>query len=232
MAEELFDRAEEYEAMLNQGIGLSGETQDFFIEGRVKDLTAQLPRSPRRILDFGCGMGKSCDYLARVFSQASVTGVDLSDAALEYARKVHGSSQVSFARIADLPALEPFDLCYVNGVFHHIGPEDRQEALTTIRRSLTPGGLAAIFENNPWNPGTRMVMSRIPFDRDAITLSFLELRRRMNDAGLEVVDSRFLFYMPRFLAALRFLEKPLVKVPLGAQYYVLGRAPQLKSGPA
>ena len=226
MAEELFDRAEEYESMLNQGIGLSGESQDFFIEGRVKDLQTQLSQPPRRILDFGCGMGKSCAYLAQAFPQASVLGVDLSDSALEYGRQVHASSRVSFARIADLSLHEPFDLCYVNGVFHHISPEDRQEALAVIRRALAPGGLAAIFENNPWNPGTRMVMSRIPFDRDAVTLSFVELRSRMKTAGLEIQGSRFLFYMPRFLASLRFLERPLVKVPLGAQYYVLGRVPQ------
>ena len=40
--------------------------------------------------------------------------------------------------------------------------------------ALRPGGLFAFWENNPWNPGTRLVMSRIPFDRDAITLSALE----------------------------------------------------------
>ncbi len=224
MAEELFDRAAEYESMLNQGIGLSGESQDFFIEGRVKDLKTQLPHPPGRILDFGCGMGKSCAYLAQAFPQACVLGVDLSEAALDYARQVHASTRVTFGRIADLASQAPFDLCYVNGVFHHISPAGRQEALGVIRRALAPGGLAAIFENNPWNPGTRMVMSRIPFDRDAVTLSFVELRRRMKAAGFEILGSRFLFYMPRSLAALRFLERPLVKAPLGAQYYVLGRA--------
>ena len=34
-----------------------------------------------------------------------------------------------------------------------------------------PAGYFALFENNPWNPGARLVMRRIPFDRDAIMLS-------------------------------------------------------------
>jgi hypothetical protein len=73
--------------------------------------------------------------------------------------------------IADLPQLEPFDLCYINGVFHHIHAGERQQTLLMIRELLTQGAHLALFENNPWNPGTRMVMRRIPVDRDAIPLS-------------------------------------------------------------
>ncbi len=223
--EQLFDRAEEYEAMLNAGIGLSGESQDFFIAGRTEDLRKRLAYTPRRILDFGCGVGKTCAHLAEVFPEASIVGADLSQDAIAYARERFASRRVSFVPIPDLPQVEPFDLCYVNGVFHHIEPADRQQTLELIRQALRPGGHLAVFENNPWNPGTRMVMSRIPFDRDAIPLSFLELRSRMKAAGYAVLGSRFLFYLPKPLAALRFLERPLVKVPLGAQYYVLGEVP-------
>lgn len=45
-----------------------------------------------------------------------------------------------------------------------------------VRRSLRPGGVFAFWEINPWNPGTRHVMSRIPFDRDAIMLTPPEAR--------------------------------------------------------
>jgi len=38
LPQELFDRAAEYEAMLNQGSGLSGENEDNFIVGRIQDL--------------------------------------------------------------------------------------------------------------------------------------------------------------------------------------------------
>jgi SAM-dependent methyltransferase len=225
MPEQLFDRATEYEAMLNQGISLSGENQEFFILGRIRDMQSQVPPNPSRILDFGCGTGKSCAQLAGVFPSAQVVGADLSEEALRHATTTFGSNRIGFVNIADLPQVEPFDLCYINGVFHHILPDQRQPTLTMLRELLTPGAHLALFENNPWNPGTRMVMSRIPFDRDAIPLSFLETRSRMKAAGFHVVGTRFLFYMPNALAPLRFIEPLFLKVPLGAQYYVLARVP-------
>jgi SAM-dependent methyltransferase len=227
MPEQLFDRAAEYEAMLNQGIGLSGEHQEFFIAGRIRDLQSQVPPNPRRILDFGCGTGKSCERLAEAFQAAQIVGADLSEEALRHAKTNFGSNRVTFANIADLPQLERFDLCYINGVFHHILPGERQQTLVMIRELVAPGGHLALFENNPWNPGTRMVMSRIPFDRDAIPLSYLEARRRVKAAGFHVYSTRFLFYMPKALAPLRFIEPLFVNVPLGAQYYVLASVPGL-----
>jgi SAM-dependent methyltransferase len=225
MPEQLFDRAAEYEAMLNQGISLSGESQEFFIFGRIQDMRSQIPPNPRRILDFGCGTGKSCAHLSDVFPGANVVGADLSEDALRHAKSSFGSNRVTFANIADLPQLERFDLCYINGVFHHILPDERQQALMRIRELLAPGAYLALFENNPWNPGTRMVMHRIPFDRDAIPLSYLEARQRIQAAGFKVCGTRFLFYMPKSLAPLRFIEPLFVKVPLGAQYYVLASVP-------
>lgn len=83
-----------------------------------------------------------------------------------------------------------------------------------------------MYENNPWNPGTRYVMSRCRFDRDAITLSPTETRQRMKAAGFELIDTRYLFFFPSFLAWFRPLEPWLSAVPMGAQYVVLGRVPE------
>jgi len=221
MPEQLFDRAAEYEAMLNRGIGLSGENQEFFIAGRIEDMRVRVPAGARRVLDFGCGIGNACERLALAFPQAEIVGADLSEQALRHARDKYGSARVTFVSISDLPQLEPFDLCYINGVFHHIPPDERQPTLGMLRKCLKSGGHLALFENNPWNPGTRLVMSRIPFDRDAIPLSYLETQRRIRAAGFQVLETRFLFYMPKALASLRFIEPLFVKVPLGAQYYVL-----------
>lgn len=69
----------------------------------------------------------------------------------------------------------------------------------------------------------RYVISRIPFDRDAITLTPPEARRLLGDGGFQVLRTDFLFIFPRWLGWLRRLEPGLTGWPLGAQYLVLGR---------
>src|SRR6185295_15459010 len=122
MEEVLFDLSAEYSQMLNQGIRLSGEDQEFFIHGRIESLTGRLPADfrPRRILDFGCGIGTATRRLGETFTAADIVGVDTSENALEYGAGHYGSSRVRFRKLAELPHEDEFDLCYVNGVFHHI----------------------------------------------------------------------------------------------------------------
>jgi SAM-dependent methyltransferase len=224
MPEQLFDLSEQYQEMLRRGIDLSGESQEYFIRGRIQRLCQKLPAEwvPKRILDFGCGTGNASRHLAEVFKGASVVGVDLSEPAVAYARQKHGSARISFHHLGTLAELAKFDLCHVNGVFHHIEPANRPAALKMIYDALHTGGHVALFENNPWNPGTRIVMSRIPFDRDAILIPPAEARRLFRESGFQLSSTSFLFYFPRFLAALRFTESWLVHLPLGAQYGILG----------
>jgi len=117
------------------------------------------------------------------------------------------------------------DLAFCNGVFHHIPIHQRDDSLRRVFAALRPGGLLAFWENNPWNPGTRYVMSRVPFDRDAIVISPPQARRILRHAGFEVLRTDFLFFFPAILRRLRGLERHLVKLPLGGQYQVLCRKP-------
>ena len=114
-------------------------------------------------------------------------------------------------------------MVFCNGVFHHILPAERAAAVDYIFHNLRPGGIFAFWENNPWNPGTRYVMSRIPFDRDAITLSPPTARRLLCDGGFEIERTDFLFLFPRALGWLRGIEPLVCRLPLGAQYQVLAR---------
>jgi SAM-dependent methyltransferase len=228
MTEELFDLSEHYDEMLRKGVSLSGEDPAFFLYGRVDDLRKNLPPgfTPKRILDFGCGTGESSAYLAEVFPDSTVLGVDTAVPAIELAERRHGNERIIFGTLQAVPTAPAFDLCYVNGVFHHIDPAERPAAVQNIFTSLTPGGYFALFENNPWNPGTRMVMSRIPFDRNAITLSYLETQNMVQKGGFKLARStRFLFYFPKAMGFLRALEPALTRIPMGAQYYVLGVKP-------
>lgn len=223
MAQDLFDLSDEYDRMLQQGLALSGESKTFFIAGRLRDVLRQ-GFAPRRVLDFGCGTGDTARLLREAFPGAAIVGADTAENALDYARR-HAGPGTSFVPVSALEEEEPFDLCYVNGVFHHIAPARRPDAMRLLHRSLRPGGRLALFENNPWNPGTRLVMARIPFDRGAEPIAAPAARRLVRAAGFDVESTRFLFYFPRALSALRFTERWMAGVPLGAQYHLAARRP-------
>jgi trans-aconitate methyltransferase len=211
--------------MLNRGIRLAGENQEFFIRGRLQSLQRRLPRDfkVQRILDFGCGIGTTTRHLAERFERAEIVGVDTSADALHYATKQWGSNRVRFRELEELGLERDFDLCYVNGVFHHIALADRPGAAAGIYAALRAGGRLALFENNPWNPGARLVMKRIPFDRDAIMLSLPETIRLVRAAGFQhQVTHWSAFYFPRALSLLRWSEQALSHLPFGAQYCVYG----------
>ncbi len=222
----MFGCPKEYDMMLQKGIRLSGEDKQYFIHGRLQDLCHQLPVSfkPSRILDFGCGIGDTTKYLAELFPTADIIGFDTSDQALAYAHQTYGSARISFCNYADFTQIEAVDLCYANGVFHHIIPKERFGVIVQIHQMLRLGGYFALFENNPWNPGTRLVMKRTPFDQDAQRLSAPDAKRCLKEGGFATLYSpRYLFYFPRSLAFLRFLESFLHRIPLGAQYYILAQ---------
>lgn len=218
--------AGDYEQALNKGVSLSGEAPDYFSEKRVEYTALWLwaldRLVPARIADFGCGVGNSTPHFRRFFPQAELLGLDVSTASIERARKIHGHAS-KFLLLDEARGAGERDLVYCNGVFHHIAPRDRADWAERVREMIAPGGHFAVWENNPWNPGTRMVMRRIPFDRDAIPLAANETRAMLVQSGFEIVGTRFRFYFPNLLSALRPLERLGERVPLGAQYCVLAR---------
>ena len=216
--------ADKYDQALQNGLDLSGEKKDFFAQGRVKILARLLEKpSPARILDYGCGTGSATPYLRTLPNVAEVVGVDISDKSLDRARATWRQPHVEFHNLSTLSQLGSFDLAFCNGVFHHIPISERLRSLSQIYHALKPNGLFAFWENNPWNPGTRWVMSRIPFDRDAIMLWPKGARRLLSQAGFEIVLTHFAFIFPKALGFLRFAEWPLRHLPFGAQYMLLAR---------
>ena len=226
MTETFNAHAESYERDCMRGLSLSGEGRDYFCQGRLAYLEGWLERSarprPRRIVDLGCGDGQGTHSLAETFPEAEVRGIDQAEQAIARAQAI---SRPGLSFSIDLQASRGWaDLVHLNGVVHHVEPRDRPLFFEQLRSLLAPGGLAAVFENNPLNPGTRLVMSRIPFDRDAHPLPWWQLRRHLRGAGLNTVHKRHLFYFPRALAFLRRLERPLGRLPLGAQYALFAEA--------
>jgi SAM-dependent methyltransferase len=220
--------ASRYDEALDEGLGATGETKDYFARRRTEWLgrrLRELGARPSVIVDFGCGTGSSVPYLLDLPGCVSVHGADISEASLAVARREQGAANVTFGAPNDSTPGESVDLAFCNGVFHHIPPAERAGALRWIRRVLRPGGVFALWENNPWNPGTRYIMSRVPFDRDAITITPPEARGMLRQEGFELLRTDFLFVFPAFLRWLRPIERLLIAMPVGGQYLVLARKP-------
>ena len=222
-----FDRyAGTYDRDLANALSVTGESKDYYAQARVDWLSTCLSKlnvKVERVLDFGCGIGSNSPILSSALHPKSVLGVDLSRESIEQAEAKYGSETLRFTRLNEFRPDGSYDLAFVNGVFHHIAPKERPAALETIRAALKPQGLFALWENNPWNPGTKYVMSRCVFDEDAITVSIPAARRMLRQAGFEVLRTDSLFYFPRSLRFLRPLEKWLSGLPLGGQYLVLAK---------
>jgi len=222
------DYADDYDEALGRGLAVSGEGKDFFARGRIAWLATRLRQLAIEIdsvLDFGCGTGSATPFFAELLRPRSIVGIDQSLRSLERARQRYGRPGVEFVPMDAYQPRAALDLAFCNGVFHHVRPSDRAAAADIVRRALRPGGIFAFWENNAWNPATRYVMSRIPFDRDAIPLSPRTAKRFLLECGFDVLRIDFLFIFPRVLRWLRPLEPALSPFPFGTQYQVLCRRP-------
>jgi SAM-dependent methyltransferase len=226
-AGDLFDQyAAAYEEALSNALAPSGESREYFAEGRVAWLARCLGETRQpvgSILDFGCGDGATTPLLLQTLNARSAVGVDVSAKSLEIARQRYAGAQIRYQAIGEFQPSGEIDLAYCNGVFHHVAPAQRAEALAIVRRALRVGGVFSFWENNPWSLATRYVMSRCAFDRDAIMLTPPEARALLRAGGFEILRSDFRFIFPRALRAFRKIEDVVYRLPLGTQYQVLCR---------
>ncbi|HEX3145326.1 MAG TPA: class I SAM-dependent methyltransferase, partial [Pyrinomonadaceae bacterium] len=99
-----------------------------------------------KVLEIGCGLGTDGAQFAR--AGAEYTGIDLTEAAVDLARRrfalsgLRGEFRVSDAENLDF-ANESFDLVYSHGVLHHT--PDIEAAVSEIHRVLKPGGRAMVM---------------------------------------------------------------------------------------
>lgn len=226
MVEAEFDQfAREYQEQHAASIRLSGETPDFFARYKIDDVAAALGRSgarPRRILDFGAGVGNSLGPMRAAFPDSEIILLDPSSQSLDIARK-RFPGQADFRHFdgETIPYDDgSFDLVFAACVFHHI-PENLHVGLIgEIGRVLADGGSFFLFEHNPWNPLTTHAVRNCPFDENAVLINAPDMRGRMAEAGLSNTRVVYRIFFPRLFARLRPFERFLAKIPVGAQYFV------------
>jgi SAM-dependent methyltransferase len=227
MSQPEFDNySDSYEELLRDPIRDRFAGSSAFFHTRKRDLVRDYFRSSGRdtkrlrYLDVGCGKGELLSLLAGDF--ASAAGCDPSSGMLKSTVGVE-------VRVQDDPSRIPFDdgqFDFITAVcvYHHVPPPARAALTLEVKRLLRPGGVFAIIEHNPWNPATRIIVSRTPVDADAILLPASETLSLMRGAGLSVDRATYFLYLPEKLyRAAGRLEHLLRRVPLGGQYALFAR---------
>lgn len=130
-------------------------------EGRTAGTGARLVRSLVRLLgpdddllEVGCGRGYTCLKLAP--HVRTVTGIDVTDAAVEESRELLRAGGVDNAKVVkgfadDVAGLFPpgsFDAVLSIDVYEHLHPDDADEHLRQVHAVLRPGGRAIIVTPN------------------------------------------------------------------------------------
>src|SRR5262249_9675142 len=147
------DYADDYDVALGRGLSATGEQKDYFSRRRIEWLSQRLTgisMKPRSVMDFGCGAGSATPFLMKLAGVECLVGVDTSSRSIELAKRSFSNAQCHFTLIDDFEVAQKLDLVYCNGVFHHIPPAERDGAVKYVWRSLRPGGIFALWENNPW----------------------------------------------------------------------------------
>ena len=226
---EFDEYAKEYNALLQQSIGASGEGPEYFARYKIEDMAAVWRKThgetpAERILDFGGGVGTSLRDLSDLFPETDITLTDVSEESLKLA------SQQAVPRVdikvydgQSLPFEDgSFDMVLAACVFHHIPEEQHVSLMSEIHRVLRPDGLFFVFEHNPWNPLTVRAVNTCEFDENAVLITGPELKRRMHKAGFKMANVAWRLFVPGWFRVLRPLEHWLTWLPLGAQYRATG----------
>ena len=99
-------------------------------------------------------------------------GFDTSVESINEAKSLMGDDRVCLVSdLNDLPWSVRFDLVISCHVFHHIPLAERATAAKILRNRMKPSSKLVIWEHNPFNPFTRMLVKICPFDADARLLT-------------------------------------------------------------
>lgn len=124
--------------------------KDFYATGReeISEVMAkldqlELPYGHERALDFGCGIGRLTNALAKYFT--SVYGVDVASSMIHAARKYVTDSSCHFIlnEKEDLMIFDNgyFDFIYSSLSLQHCEPKTIKKYLSEFARILKPGGV-------------------------------------------------------------------------------------------
>ena len=129
----------------------------------ARDLLAAVPLDRTfNVADLGCGPGNTAELLLARLGDASVVGVDTSDAMLAHARLRAPGARFVKADIADWRPDAPADLIFSNAALHFLPDHDR--LFPRLASYLAPGGALAVQMPNNVREASHALMRMVAAD--------------------------------------------------------------------
>ena len=187
-------------------------------------------RAGERVLDVGCGDGYYDWRVSR--AGADVTGIDLHEKRLAYARRAYADDRTRFldmdAERADFPP-GSFDKAMSLCVMEHLADDER--VMRNVARALKPGGRFAFSADSLSNPGITAEERERHRRRYAVNTFYTAdlVREKLSRAGFDVERTGNILATPWALGLVRLSwrldDLPAPLIPLRVLgYLALGAA--------
>lgn len=123
-------------------------------ESNLVELVKNQTIRPGLALDLGCGTGNEAIFLAK--NDFKVIGVDISDLAIETAKKKAKTAGVSceliVSDILDLTVKGKYDFVFDRGCFHFLDQTEREKYIQNLNKWMKPGSLFLLLVSSDKEP--------------------------------------------------------------------------------
>jgi len=175
--------------------------RDSYTDALREHIKAHGTGEPKKIVDIGCSVGISSEYISNAFPEAEMTGMDLSPYMLAVAayrdegkpgserrRWVHGKGEDT--KLPD----NSVDVVSLAFVIHECPESATRALMTEAARILKPGGTFVMTDNNPKSPVIQglppalftLMKSTEPHSNEYYTI---DIEAALRDAGFEHVHT-------------------------------------------
>ena len=183
------------------------QTQNPYVARTERQLLEGFPlESGHAILELGCGEGGNLVNLlaGRTTAPRLVVGSDLFERKLAFARDHGVPGRFVCADALALPfRAGAFEAVLCRDLLHHL--EDRERALTELRRVCNPAGTVWVIEPNGWNPLVQGLALVRPHERGQLRNSVESVTTLLARHFAEVeIDVRQPFPLHRLLLHYQF----------------------------
>ena len=193
---------------------ISKSNFDYFAKYKIKRLKSKIKFSPKKILDYGCGIGNLIPEIKKNFPKSDIYGYEVSEKSLNVALS-------RYPYLKKFDASNQYDLIIFCGVFHHCSEDEQIEIFNTLNIVADNSTTIVVFEHNPKNFITRRIVKNCELDKDAVLIESKALINKFEKQSYKCKKCEFIFFLPPALRIFNFIEYLFKKIPFGCQYFTI-----------